>query len=401
MIMTTDDDAWVVRLNCVCAWVVFLLAVLPSALLFPATASPKVPLPKHELLHTSVLANERSITRTHSATRLKHHRPKRKAASKPPPVPPTPKGLAGTAVPGGANLAWTPVSGTDSYLIYRSTVAGGETTDQAPAHSTQSLYTIVGLADHTMVYCKVAAVVHGVQSGLSVEVAVMPTKLNPVDGAEMIWISAGDFTMGSDGGKPDEMPVHLVTLDGYYIYKNLVTVAMYQKFCIATGRKMPGPPNWGWDNTNFPMVKVDWDDVVAYSQWTGGSLPTEAQWEKAARGSPESIYPWGNVWNPAYCNAEATLGSPSPVGSYPHGESPYGVLDMAGNVWEWCADWYDAGYYAVSETENPTGPAAGSRRVIRGGGWFMDASFCRSTCRLSIKPYDAEDDLGFRLVVGQ
>jgi formylglycine-generating enzyme required for sulfatase activity len=390
----------ILQVTCMRHCVVSLLAFLPGVLLLPVAGLPLRQATKIEVLHKSHSVEKTLVIHHRSSGIHRHHRPKVMAASKPVLVPPPPKGLVGTAVPNGASLVWMPVPGAISYLIYTSTVAGGETTDLAPAHSVLTSYIVTGLADHTMDYFKVVAVVSGVQSGLSGEVAVMPTKLNPVDGAEMIWIPAGNFSMGSASGKSDEMPVHQVTLDGYYIYKNLVTVAMYEKFCAATGRKMPGPPNWGWDNTNYPMVKVTRDDVIAYSQWAGGTLPTEAQWEKAARGTSGSAYPWGDTWNPNNCNAEATLGSPSPVGSFPRGASPYGVLDMAGNVWEWCSDWYDPGYYATSPTDNPPGPPSGTRRVIRGGGWFMDAKLCRSACRLSIKPWDAEDDLGFRLIGG-
>jgi sulfatase modifying factor 1 len=193
----------------------------------------------------------------------------------------------------------------------------------------------------------------------------------------------------------DEKPAHSVYLDGYYIYKNDVTVAEYKKFCDATGRMMPDPPQWGWDKASYPVVNVSWDDAVAYAKWAGASLPTEAQWEKAARGTDGRTYPWGNQWDPAKCRNNAS--EPSPVGSYPAGASPYGVMDMAGNVWQWCSDWYGADYYGSSPPPNPTGPAGGEYRVLRGGGWgSSDGDDFRCARRLRGAPDIVIDFGGFR-----
>lgn len=253
--------------------------------------------------------------------------------------------------------------------------------------------------------------------------AAETVKVNPKDGAEMVWVPAGEFLMGSVDAdiswlierKPklrrelfhDEMPQHKVYLDGYWIYKYEVTVAQYRKFCTETGRKMPEQPAWSGDN--YPVVNVTWYDAVAYAQWAGAQLPTEAQWEKAARGADARRYPWGNDWNEERCNNWSDTNPAgsgfhgkcaAPVGSYPGCVSPYGAQDMAGNVWEWCQDVYDPGYYAKSPTKNPTGPEKGEFRVLRGGSWGSSSITTRAACRLRESP-DAtfHDDGGFRCVV--
>jgi len=183
-----------------------------------------------------------------------------------------------------------------------------------------------------------------------------------------------------------ETPQHKVYLDDYWIYKTEVTVAQYRKFCQATtrDRQMPPEPSWGWQE-NHPVVNVTWGDAAAYAQWAGAALPTEAQWEKAARGSDGRIYPWGNDWDGAKCVNSVGGNRPrgtKPVGSLPTGASPYGCLDMAGNVWEWCADWYDAGYYKTAPTRNPPGPATFTAKVLRGGSLgFFTPVYYRATFR--------------------
>jgi formylglycine-generating enzyme required for sulfatase activity len=199
------------------------------------------------------------------------------------------------------------------------------------------------------------------------------TVVNPRDGAVLVWVPAGEFTMGSDTGAEDEKPARKVTLGGYWMYKTEVTVAQYRKFCEATGALMPSKPAWGRQDTH-PIVDVSWDDAVAYCQWAGVSLPTEAQWEKAARGADGREYPWGNVWDARRCVCSvspADAESTAPVGSVPAGASPYGCLDMAGNVWEWCADWYADTYYEAAPARDPKGPAQGRWRVLRGGSWYV------------------------------
>lgn len=231
-------------------------------------------------------------------------------------------------------------------------------------------------------------------------------RVNPVDQAAMVFVPAGEFTMGSadneDNARKDERPAHVVNLDGYWIYKNDVTVAQYKAFCQATGHAMPHPPTWGWIDDN-PVVNVTWDDAAAYASWAGASLPTEAQWEKAARGTDGRIYPWGSDWDPNRCAHSQKvddLGSTKPVGSYPLGASPYGAMDMAGNVSQWCSDWYAANYYDLSPRINPPGPATGRGRVQRGGAWgYGDPEFFRTNRRYQSRPDMSNRGVGFRCSV--
>ncbi len=170
----------------------------------------------------------------------------------------------------------------------------------------------------------------------------------------------------------DARPAHTVYLDEFCIYQHDVTVAQYRKFSAATGRNMPEAPKWGWLD-DHPIVNVSWEDATAYAQWAGAALPTEAQWEKAARGTDGRMYPWGNEWDAAKCNNRVGNNrstQTSPVGNYPEGASPYGCLDMAGNVWQWCADWYNTQYYDQSPSCNPSGAKTGGARVLRGGSWY-------------------------------
>ncbi|MBM3234751.1 formylglycine-generating enzyme family protein [Candidatus Poribacteria bacterium] len=225
---------------------------------------------------------------------------------------------------------------------------------------------------------------------------------NPKDGAEMVLMPAGEFLMGSDKSKDnladdDELPQRKVYLDGYWIYKYEVTVAQYRKFCQETGKQMPEEPSWGWQDEH-PIANVTWDDAVAYCQWAGVELPTEAQWEKAARGTDGRIYPWGNEWDASRCNNKTTgPGLTTAVSSYPAGGSPYGVMDMAGNVWEWCADWYDKKYYASAPDRNPSGPTSGTKRVLRGGSWVIGSPiYLRAADRYGVSPEVSYSFYGFR-----
>lgn len=226
-------------------------------------------------------------------------------------------------------------------------------------------------------------------------------RVNAVDGAEMVYVPPGEFTMGSDDGAYYEKPEHRVFLDGYWIYKCEVTVAQYRRFCSATNRAMPEAPRWGWLD-DHPIVNVSWADAEAYAKWAGGRLPTEAEWEKSARGTDGRAYPWGDQWDPKRCNShESAVGKTTPVGSFPAGTSPCGADDLAGNVWEWCADWYDSSYYSLRIARNPTGPVSGSRRVVRGGGWYSKFDYgvqCyRCSARFCNPPSYSGNYLGFRV----
>lgn len=241
--------------------------------------------------------------------------------------------------------------------------------------------------------------------------------VNPMDGAKMVWVPAGTFRMGTSENEfasfnnadpyntremfETDMPQHNIYLDAYYMYQTEVTVAQYRKFCEMTGHEMPEAPDWGWKDTH-PIVNVTWEEAQAYAKWAGGALPTEAQWEKAARGGSRRLYPWGNGWNEAKCVNDGT--ATKPVGSIPADTSPYGCRDMAGNVSEWCADWQSDDYYRHSSVRNPPGPGTGNMRIVRGGSW--DATKCspcpynfRTTQRSREEPRYASTDRGFRCVV--
>jgi formylglycine-generating enzyme required for sulfatase activity len=225
--------------------------------------------------------------------------------------------------------------------------------------------------------------------------------VSPIDGATMVFVPAGEFLMGSpeDEGDEDEHPLRTVYLDDYYIDRTEVTVAAYRRFCAATKRAMPPEPEWKWQDTH-PIVNVSWSDASAYAAWAGKALPTEAQWEKAARGTDGQQYPWGDMWDGAKCSNSVGKNpkKTSPVGNFPAGASPYGALDMAGNVWEWCADWYEAGNYRTAPAHNPTGPATGRSRVLRGGSWgdITDRSLQTATRNVDYFPGDWDGSFGFR-----
>jgi formylglycine-generating enzyme required for sulfatase activity len=238
------------------------------------------------------------------------------------------------------------------------------------------------------------------------------TAINEADGAELVWVAAGEFLRGTPEGKGagDERPQKKITLDGYWIYKNTISRAQYEKFCAATGRKFE--PMWSqtWsadpkaDRQQLPAM-VSWYEAADYAKWANAALPTEAQWEKAARGTDGREYPWGNDWDPAKCvSKESTLGKQLngflPVGSVPSGASPCGALDMAGSVWEWTADWYDYEAYKSAPDKNPTGPATGTYKAVRGGCVWFDERFSRTAARF-IQPPQARDwtAIGFRCVV--
>ena len=245
--------------------------------------------------------------------------------------------------------------------------------------------------------------ISGPKPVLSAAAIAGATRSNSTDGAEMVIVPAGDFAMGDDDSEP---PGRTVSLDAFWIYKTPVTAAQYRKFCQATRREMPPAPSWGWKD-DHPVVNVTWHDAAAYAEWAGAHLPTEAQWEKAARGTDARHYPWGNEWDPGklWCSKKTfkDAGLTAPVGSYPAGSSPYGCLDMEGNVGQWCADWYDEDYPKSAPSANPSGPESGAYRVVRGGSWrgihllYVDNFRCEH--RGNNDPDGRFDDTGFRCVI--
>ncbi len=239
-----------------------------------------------------------------------------------------------------------------------------------------------------------------------------PTPTFP-DGAEMVFVPPGEFLMGSAAGEgyDDERPQHTVYLEAFLIDKTEVSNSQYQR-CVDVGACQQSKyfGDSVYNNAGQPVVGVSWEDARAYCAWVGQRLPTEAEWEKAARGTGGRIYPWGNEFDGNrlnYCDSNCPSDQKdvgvsdgyaltSPVGSYPAGASPYGILDMAGNVWEWVADWYDENYYISSPSSNPAGPGAGNNRVLRGGSWDDNPDYVRSGARGWYSPDARFGDFGFR-----
>ncbi len=246
----------------------------------------------------------------------------------------------------------------------------------------------------------------------------MPTPSAPEG---MVFVPAGEFTMGSNDGRGDEQPVHTVYLDAYWIDKYEVTNAQYVRFlnslgghkgqcsgqdCIETkdvydhshilyeGRQYVMESGY----ENHPVIAVTWYGAAAYCAWQGKRLPTEAEWEKAARGTSGWTFPWGNRGpDCSKTNYLGCVGSSVEVGSKPTGASPYGAQDMAGNVWEWCADWYASDYYVTSPSRNPTGPLNSESKVVRGGSWSAIDGYIRTDVRINhTPPSDTRYDVGFR-----
>lgn len=247
------------------------------------------------------------------------------------------------------------------------------------------------------------------------------TEIVPPDGMVLVRIPAGEFIMGSSRGEDpqayeEELPQHIVYLDEYWIDQTEVTNAQYA-LCVASGACTEPANRYSarresyYDNSqyaDYPVIFVGWNQAAAYCTWAGRRLPTEAEWEQAARGPDGRIYPWGSTFDgtlAGYCDVNCDLSwkddrfddgyiETSPVGSYPQGASLYSVLDMAGNVYEWVADWY--GPYGRDRLTNPTGPASGLERIIRGGSWGDDHNHVRSAIRSHIHPDNWLDFVGFR-----
>lgn len=264
---------------------------------------------------------------------------------------------------------------------------------------------------------------------IAIAIAILPhhkagLRSNIVDpkGVAMVLIPAGEFVMGSSAdigyaecmeildGKgcaryffTNEEPVHRVYLDDYYMDTTEVSNANYLP-CVEEGACKPpyyvdtytrDEYFYSSEFADYPVTSVTWEQAQAYCSWRSGSLPTEAQWEKAARGTDARIYPWGNEFDKKKVNIcenncpippkrqtdSDNFADTAPVNSFPDGTSPYGLLNMAGNVWEWVFDWYDPFYYRVSPEKNPPGPASGPSHIRRGGGWMSSGSFIRTTVR--------------------
>jgi len=235
------------------------------------------------------------------------------------------------------------------------------------------------------------------------------------DNMVQVYIPAGEFSMGLDGGDDNEKPMHTVYLDEYWIDQTEVTNAQYA-LCVAAGdcekpmdlELQPSSLFIDKKLADHPVVFVDWNQAKAYCTWAGRRLPTEAEWERAARGTDERIYPWGVDFDGTkvnYCDVNCWgswkdssnndgYGTTSPVGSFPDGASPYGALDMAGNAYEWVLDWFSL--YTSEYQNNPIGPVSGNEHVLRGGSWGDDSHHLRTVIRTDEPSDFRRDFIGFR-----
>ncbi len=222
--------------------------------------------------------------------------------------------------------------------------------------------------------------------------------VNAKDGYALVRVPPGSFRMGSPGaeGYVNEHPGHEVHVDGYFIGKHEVTVAQFTRYCRENRKAAPDQTGRGESD---PVTNVTWVDAAAYCEWAGLRLPTEAEWEKAARGGSATTYWWGDVATHDMANYMGKGGRDawdgvSPVGAFP--ANAYGLYDTAGNVWEWCLDRYGEDYYANSPSRNPQGPADGRFRVLRGGSWDSPADFMRPAHRGFDETDYSSSLLGFR-----
>ena len=255
---------------------------------------------------------------------------------------------------------------------------------------------------------EVAARLHGLGSLPAPELVWpddLPKEVTGRDGMTQRLVPPGFFWMGARKQKKDERPYRLVWLDAYYIDETPVTNGMYEAFVARTGRRTPpGFRAQGDDWGSHPVVGVTWEDALAYARWVTRRLPTEAEWEKAARGVDGRSWPWGDEppegQDPPVANLGDEDGAPSPVGSFPEGRSPIGALDMAGNVWEWCQDQYDQYYYPRSAPRNPRCDDGDERyRVLRGGAYSYSSFAARASFRGFNLPHLSSPTYGFRCAV--
>jgi formylglycine-generating enzyme required for sulfatase activity len=284
------------------------------------------------------------------------------------------------------------------------------------------------------------------------DAALHDTWTRPADEMVMVYVPAGEFQMGGDDDDvdyalelcdeyhrgchvcdptrdvckrewfEDQQPAHAVALDGFWIDQTEVTNAQYQRCVEAEACDPPEKSslytldfyygNSAYDD--YPVIHVDWHQAAAYCEWAGARLPTEAEWEYAARGPQGRTFPWGSEFDGTllnYCDVNCWLAwrgdtfddgyaDTAPVGSFPAGASWCDALDLAGNVWEWVADWYDADYYSCSPSQNPTGPSSGERRVLRGGSWGLEPIYAHSTYRGTDYPDSTKIYRGIRCVRG-
>ena len=230
------------------------------------------------------------------------------------------------------------------------------------------------------------------------------------DSAVMVFVPAGEFLMGTSDADieqykvlfplrdisrfDNERPQRTVFVDAFYIDRTEVTNRQYKQFLTETGYEPKHYLDYlPYNAPDLPAAVLEWEDALAYAEWAGKRLPTEAEWEKAARGTDGRFWPWGNEWDATKLSGNDGTGlkdgykQTAPVAQFPQGASPYGALDMAGNLWEWVSDWYDADYYRKNPSNvNPQGPETGDGHVLKGGGWAENLDFTRCANRLGGNP---------------
>ncbi len=304
-----------------------------------------------------------------------------------------------------------------------------QSTSQPLRQGRLSCLLLIGLATLLLVGIAVQDVFPNLQAWFGGTASEDPIEIETSvakDGMVQLYVPEGEFLMGSSQESLDaienELPQHKVFLDAYWIDQTEVTNAMYSK-CVEAGSCSAPVSNKSqtrdsyYNNpeyNNYPVIWVSWEDAVTYCAWAGRRLPTEAEWEKAARGTEGKRYSWGNERplgiRANYCDKNCSFdwkdqavddryADTAPVNEYKDGKSPYGTLNMSGNVWEWVADWYDEAYYASSPNRNPTGPSrptTGEKRVVRGGSWNNDAKMLRSAVRSFDIPTTNGNNWGFR-----
>ncbi len=295
----------------------------------------------------------------------------------------------------------------------------------------------------TMISCIVfsCASLSSGQAIKNAKIQTFPPALTPA--ADMILVPSGTFIMGATRIAQEEFlrfgwspqwiqrvmplvkssgPAHEIFLDSFYIYQHEVTNRQYKAFVDATGHSPPRSRSV-FSDADQPVVGVSWYDAQAFCEWAGARLPTEAEWEKAARGSEGFAYPWGNRWDANKLQSADRIAKrplinfslwsawqqssdrmpeakSAKVGSFSAGASPYGVMDMAGNVWEWVADWYAPHYYVESPKRNPQGPSSGERRVLRGGAWDVPKAVTYTWYRETFMPPSGKSGVtGFRCAI--